>query len=96
MSSPFQKQFTSKSPLNGAYESGADSMVYVSNAPAFAKLQNQINASTKEAMYGLSKNKKDKDKKNKEFKSQLEKVSDSTKETTGNKLILKGYDPKEF
>lgn len=66
MSSPFQKQFTSKSPLNGAYESGADSMVYVSSAPAFDKLQNQINASTKEAMYGLSKNKKDKDKKNKE------------------------------
>lgn len=47
------------SPLNGAYESGADSMVYVSNAPAFSKLQNQINASTKEAMYGLAKDKKD-------------------------------------
>jgi hypothetical protein len=71
MSSPFQEQFTSKSPLNGAYESGADSMVYVSNAPAFAKLQNQINASTKEAMYSLSK-------KDKEFNNQLEKVSDST------------------
>ena len=48
-----------KSPLNGAYESGADSAVYVSNAPAFSKLQNQINASTKEAIYGLAKNKKD-------------------------------------
>jgi hypothetical protein len=47
------------SPLNGAYESGADSMVYVSNAPAFSKLQTQINASTKEAMYGLAKDKKD-------------------------------------
>jgi hypothetical protein len=47
------------SPLNGAYESGADSMVYVSTAPAFSKLQNQINASTKEAMYGLAKDKKD-------------------------------------
>ena len=34
-------------------------MVYVSNAPAFSKLQNQINASTKEAMYGLAKDKKD-------------------------------------
>ena len=90
MSSPFQEQFTSKSPLNGAYESGADSMVYVSNAPAFAKLQNQINASTKEAMYGLSKNKKDK-----EFKNQLEKVSDSTNEISSNDFILKGYDPKK-
>ena len=96
MSSPFQKQFTSKSPLNGAYESGADSMIYISDAPAFAKLQNQINASTKEAMYGLSKDKQDEDKKNKEFKSQLEKLSDSTKETTGNDFILKGYDSKEF
>tara|TARA_R100000951_G_scaffold47488_1_gene40554 strand:+ start:842 stop:1132 length:291 start_codon:yes stop_codon:yes gene_type:complete len=96
MSSPFQKQFTSKSPLNGAYESGADSMVYVSSAPAFDKLQNQINASTKEAMYGLSENKKDKDKKNKEFKDQLKKGSDSIKEITDNKFILKGYDPKEF
>jgi hypothetical protein len=47
------------SPLNGAYESGADSMVYVSNAPAFSKLQTQINASTKEAIYGLAKDKKD-------------------------------------
>ncbi len=46
------------SPLNGAYESGVDSAVYVSNAPAFSKLQNQINASTKEAIYGLAENKK--------------------------------------
>lgn len=46
------------SPLNGAYESGADSMVHVSNAPAFSRLQNQINASTKEAISGLVKDKK--------------------------------------
>ena len=84
------------SPLNGAYESGAGASVYVSNAPAFSKLQNQINASTKEAIYGLAKGKEDKDKKNKEFKSQLEKLSDSTKETTGNDFILKGYDPKKI
>jgi hypothetical protein len=47
------------SPLNGAYESGAGASVYVSNAPAFSKLQNQINASTKEAISGLAKDKKD-------------------------------------
>ena len=47
------------SPLNGAYESGAGASVYVSNAPAFSKLQNQINASTKEAIYSLAKDKKD-------------------------------------
>jgi len=46
------------SPLNGAYESGAGASVYVSNAPAFSKLQNQINASTKEAISGLVENKK--------------------------------------
>lgn len=79
------------SPLNGAYESGAGASVYVSNAPAFSKLQNQINASTKEAIYGLAKDKEDK-----EFKSQLEKLSDSTKETTGKGFILKGYDPKKI
>ena len=50
---------TPESPLNGAYESGADSAIYVSNAPAFSRLQNQINASTKEAIYGLAKDKKD-------------------------------------
>lgn len=47
------------SPLNGAYESGVDSAVYVSNDPAFSKLQDQINTSTKEAVYGLAKDKKD-------------------------------------
>ena len=47
------------SPLNGAYESGADSMVYVSDAPAFSRLQNQINASTKEAISGLVEDEKD-------------------------------------
>jgi len=43
MSSPFQKQFSSKSPmspLNGAYASGADAVFAVSDAEHFAKLQN--------------------------------------------------------
>ena len=48
MSSPFQKQFNSKSPLQGAYASGADGMVTVSDAGHFAKLQSDItNASLK-------------------------------------------------
>ena len=45
MSSPFQKQFSSKnpmSPLNGAYASGADAVFAVSDAEHFAKLQNDI------------------------------------------------------
>ena len=53
MSSPFQKQFSSKnpmSPLNGAYASGADAMVTVSDAGHFAKLQSDITNATSDAM----------------------------------------------
>jgi hypothetical protein len=53
MSSPFQKQFSSKSPmspLNGAYASGADAMVTVSDAGHFAKLQNDITGATLASM----------------------------------------------
>jgi len=71
------------SPLNGAYESGAGASVYVSNAPAFSKLQNQINASTKEAIYGLAKDKKDEETSN-AFKSFSFKPADlSSKYKTG-------------
>ena len=50
MSSPFQKQFSSKSPLHGAYASGADGMVTVSDAPHYAKLQNDILGATLASM----------------------------------------------
>ena len=50
MSSPFQKQFSSKSPLHGAYSSGADAMVTVSDAGHFAKLQSDITGATLAAM----------------------------------------------
>ena len=50
MSSPFQKQFSSKSPLHGAYSSGADAMVTVSDAGHFAKLQSDIKGATLTAM----------------------------------------------
>ena len=50
MSSPFQKQFSSKSPLHGAYSSGADAMVTVSDAGHFAKLQSDIKDATLTAM----------------------------------------------
>ncbi len=39
MSSKFATPFLAKSPLQGAYTSGADGMVYVSNREAFQKLQ---------------------------------------------------------
>ena len=50
MSSPFQKQFSSKSPLHGAYSSGADAMVTVSDAGHFAKLQSDIKDATLASM----------------------------------------------
>ena len=55
MSSPFQKNFSAKSPismspLNGAYASGADGMVTVSDAGHFAKLQSDIKNATLTAM----------------------------------------------
>ena len=40
MSSKFSSQFFQKSPLYGAYASGADAVFAVSDAPHFAKLQN--------------------------------------------------------
>jgi len=39
-----------KSPLNGAYESGAGGMVYMSTAPYFRDLQNKIMQGTQQAM----------------------------------------------
>ena len=45
MSSPFQKNFSAKSPmspLNGAYENAADNPVYVSQAPAFADFMDKM------------------------------------------------------
>jgi len=40
MSSKFSSPFFKKSPLQGAYTSGADAVFAVSDAPHFAKLQN--------------------------------------------------------
>ncbi len=42
MASKFSTPFMYKSPLNGAYTSGADGMVYASNRQAFQKLQDDI------------------------------------------------------
>ena len=45
MSSPFQKNYSAKSPmspLNGAYENAADNPVYVSQAPAFADFMDKM------------------------------------------------------
>ncbi len=50
-----------KSPLYGAYESGAGAKVYVSNRRAFEKLQDDIVSGTKSAITGEEKKKKDKE-----------------------------------
>ena len=49
MSSKFSTPFLKKSPLLGAYTSGAGGMVYASNRQAFQKLQDDIVKGAKEA-----------------------------------------------
>jgi hypothetical protein len=74
MSSKFSTPFMNKSPLHGAYTSGAGGMVYVSNRQAFQKLQNDITSATKQAIAGKAK----KDKKELEFKTKTSKIINST------------------
>ena len=52
MASKFSTPFMAKSPLYGAYESGAGGKVYVSNRRAFEKLQDDIVSGTKSAITG--------------------------------------------
>jgi|VirMetMinimDraft_7_1064189.scaffolds.fasta_scaffold60837_1 hypothetical protein len=61
MASKFSTPFMAKSPLYGAYESGAGGKVYVSNRRAFEKLQDDIVSGTKSAIAGEEKKKKDKE-----------------------------------
>ena len=71
MSSPFQKNFSAKSPmspLNGAYASGAGGMVARSDRAAFDKLTNDIvSATTKAVKRGRKNAEKDKEATNKKF-----------------------------
>ena len=71
MSSPFQKNFSAKSPmspLNGAYASGAGGMVAQSDRAAFDKLTNDIvSATTKAVKRGRKNAEKDKEATNKKF-----------------------------
>jgi len=55
MASKFSTPFMAKSPLYGAYESGAGGKVYVSNRQAFEKLQDDIVSGTKSAIFGEKK-----------------------------------------
>ena len=55
MASKFSTPFMAKSPLYGAYESGAGGKVYVSNRQAFEKLQDDIVSGTKSAIFGEEK-----------------------------------------
>jgi hypothetical protein len=55
MASKFSTPFMAKSPLYGAYESGAGGKVYVSNRRAFEKLQDDIVSGTKSAIFGEKK-----------------------------------------
>ena len=59
--SKFSTPFLNKSPLEGAYTSGAGGKVYVSNRQAFQKLQDDIVSGAKEGekVYKLNKAEKD-------------------------------------
>ena len=61
MASKFSTPFMAKSPLYGAYESGAGGKVYVSNRRAFEKLQDDIVSGTKSAIFGEEEKKEEKD-----------------------------------
>ena len=63
MASKFSNPFMAKSPLYGAYTSGAGAKIYVSNRKAFEKLQDDIVSATKSAMFEEEK-KEDKNKDN--------------------------------
>ena len=52
MASKFSNPFMAKSPLYGAYTSGAGAKIYVSNRKAFEKLQDDIVSGTKSAIAG--------------------------------------------
>jgi len=53
MASKFSTPFMAKSPLYGAYESGAGAKVYVSNRRAFEKLQDDIVSGTRSIVKDL-------------------------------------------
>ncbi len=56
MSSKFSTPFMNKSPLHGAYTSGADAQVYISNRQEIKDLQNKILSSTMSALEPKDKN----------------------------------------
>jgi hypothetical protein len=100
MSSPFQKQFTSKSPLNV--------FAYVSTAPHFQRLQDNIAAAftpkkktgptsedkKNQAEEAYWKSKTTTSEENNPFKGETEKVSEKLEEKTGKEF--KGFKDGEY
>ena len=83
--SKFSTPFLNKSPLEGAYTSGAGGKVYVSNRQAFQKLQDDIVSGAKEGekVYKLNKAEKD-------FKDWYAENSNATKEAIEAKKVALG------
>jgi len=83
--SKFSTPFFKKSPLLGAYTSGAGGTVYVSNRQAFQKLQDDIVAGAKEGdrLEGLNKA-------NEEFDKWFAKADNPTPEEVKAKKIALG------
>tara|TARA_R110000796_G_scaffold57901_4_gene133548 strand:+ start:7597 stop:7971 length:375 start_codon:yes stop_codon:yes gene_type:complete len=88
MSSPFQRKFSSNSPLHGAYEGAADSSRYISNAKDFQKLQDTI------VKTGLAA--KDRVDQIKEWESEANSMDwDSTAKGKLNQAHYRKYGPKK-
>ena len=85
MASKFSSPFMAKSPLYGAYESGAGTKAYVSNRQAFQQLQSDIVAGAKEVDRSMSLNKA-----NKDFNKWFADNSDATPEQVKAKKIALG------
>jgi hypothetical protein len=86
MSSPFQKKFSSSSPLlQGAYESAADNDVYLSTQPQQQQLQNTLTSIGVAAGKEFSKPENKAKRQDKRVKRRGERTSDRVSKAEENK-----------
>mgnify|MGYP003659109349 FL=1 len=92
-SSKFSSPFFKRSPLQGAYRSGADAVFAVSDAEHFAKLQNDITAGTL-ATFTPEAMDEDLEKRIAKRKGRISQVPDITSNVEG--ATIDSYTPSKF
>ena len=92
-SSKFSSPFFKRSPLQGAYRSGADAVFAVSDAEHFAKLQNDITAGTL-ATFTPEAMDEDLEKRIAKRKGRISQVPDITSKVEG--ATIDSYTPSKF